>query len=331
MIRKAILEVVKRSEAKSRICLFDNCDRTAIKSHVLQKNGILREISENNHLIQLLPPSPFEIDKKGILDFKLVGINDVYTFQGFCSKHDAEIFKPIEIGSNLDFDNRDQQALFCYRGLCQEIRRKEIAKEWIGDLLMYFSDEDLIQIDSFNDGLSIGLKNLGFFKTEFEECMKSNNYDQFYLETIKIPRIELCISVPLNIGEMEIPDDGDYDKWIKHQLSPLAPPLAASFINVFPRKNDSMVICGYHKSYPCQWTIDFIKKIKNRAKRDVFKELSDLITLRLEFWAMSSSLFSKIDSKKIDEYKNLFTKNIYDHSPELKTRLNLFEILESED
>lgn len=319
-MKKAVLEARRKSEKKERNCMFNNCTHKTIKSHVLQKNGILREISENNHLIQMVPSNPFEMTEKGISDFKLVGINDVYTFQGFCATHDSNVFKSIETESTLNFYDNNQQALFCYRGLCQEIRRKEIATEWIVELKPHFPRAFLPLVESLIDGYNDGIENLNLFKTELEKNIISKNSDSFYFETIKIPKIELCISVPLNIGELKIPKDFNYIKWRKEkQIMP------TSFINVFPKENESYVIVGFHKDYPCDWTINFIKKIKSENKKEIFKELSDLVTLRLEFWSMSKYLFDQIPQIKIAEFKFLFSQNVYNHSPKLETELNLFE------
>ncbi len=322
-MKKVILEALRKSESKIRFCMFDNCQNRAIKSHVLQKNGILREISENNHLIELLPSNPFEMEEIGISDFKLVGINNVYTFQGFCKKHDAEIFKPIEKASNLEFENKNQQALFCYRGLCQEIRRKEKAIEMTIDLKNCLPKESVEILNCLIEGYFDGIKNLNYFKNELEKSILSDNYDLFYFETTKIPRIDLCISVPLNISEPEIPSDYDYEKWKRNKVLPFS----TSFINVFPKGTNTIIIVGYHIKYPCEWTFNFIKRINNGTKKDVLKELSDLITLRLEFWAMSPSLFRMIDKKELDKYKSLFIENVLNHSPKLKTELNLFKNL----
>lgn len=319
-MKKMLFETIRKSENKTRICMYDECTLPAIKSHVLQKNGILRQIAEDNHLIQQSIPNPFYSDTKGIMDFKSVGVNNVYTFSGFCKKHDDEVFKPIESIPDLEFNSPDRQALFCYRGLCQEIRRKEIAIEWIKDIRKQVTNEATEMMGYLSDGYIGGLKNLNYFKIELEKSIKSNNYEKFHFETITIPRIELCISVPLNIGELEIPEDGDYDKWNAN----LEFPAPTSFINVFPRDKDSVVICGYHKDFPCPWTIDFIKQMKTGDRKLIFKALSDLITMRLEFWVMSQSLFDNIEADKIEEYKKLFTENVYDHSPELETSLNLF-------
>ena len=67
-------------------------------------------------------------------EFKLVGVNNVYTFPGFCSIHDSSIFKTIESIETLDLQDKEQQSLFAYRGLCQEIRRKEISTETLEEL-----------------------------------------------------------------------------------------------------------------------------------------------------------------------------------------------------
>jgi hypothetical protein len=319
-MRKAVLEARRKSEKKERICMFNGCTHKTIKSHVLQKNGILREISVNNHLIQMIPTNPFEMNEKGISDFKLVGINDVYTFQGFCAIHDSNVFKLIETESTLNFFDKNQQALFCYRGLCQEIRRKEIATEWIVELKPHFPPPFLPLVESLIDGYNDGIENLNLFKNELEKNIISENSDSFYFETIKIPKIELCISVPLNIGELNIPKDSNYKKWREEkQIMP------TSFINVFPKENESYVIVGFHKDYPCDWTINFIKKMKAENKKEIFKELSDLVTLRLEFWSMSKYLFDQIPQIKIAEFKFLFSQNVYNHSPKLETELNLFE------
>ena len=63
----------RTSKRKSRKCLIDNCNKTAIKSHTLQKNGILKEISEKNHLYQFSNVPPFQKQKKGNYELKKIG------------------------------------------------------------------------------------------------------------------------------------------------------------------------------------------------------------------------------------------------------------------
>lgn len=323
-MQKYLSEIKQKSEKKKRTCMFDSCHDIAIKSHVLQKNGILRDMSVDNHLIERVSTNFFEIQEKGISDFKRVGVNNVFTFNGFCQRHDSEIFKSIETDKTLCLDNPNQQLLFCYRGLCQEIRRKEIAYEWISDIRNVFPKEYLLILNSLADGYIDGLKNLNYFKTELEECIKSKNSDKFYFETLEIDRIELCISVPLNVGELEIPEENNYEKWRNNKKIPFT----TSFINVFPKGSSSYVIVGFHKEFPCQWTINLIEKIKKSNKKEILKELSDLVSLRLEFWALSLTLFDKIDKEEIKIYEKLIEENVFNHSEYMKTEINLFKSIE---
>ncbi len=322
MIQKDIFDTRRKLEKKARHCMFEDCQNVAISSHVLQKNGILKEISENNHLIELKPADPYKMEKEGISEFKLVGVNNVYTFPGFCSIHDSSIFKTIESSETLDLQDSEQQSLFAYRGLCQEIRRKEISLETLEDLKDKIPPDVRYLFDSLHDGYLDGLKNLTHFKKEFENCIKNKNFYRFHFETIQIPKIDVCISVPLNIGELEVRDENEtYDEWKINKVIPFT----TSFINVFPKGNFSYIIAGYHKDYTCKWTDNFNARVKRNKKDRLFKEISDLLTLRLEFWAMSPKLFATIRKVDFEKYKLLFADNVYDHSPKLKTKLNLFE------
>lgn len=306
---------------KNRSCLYSSCSQNAIKSHVLQKNGILKQISENNHLIELKPAKPFEMHNKGISDFKKVGVNNAYTFKGFCTTHDREIFEPIEKNNELNLQNPLQQTLFSYRGLCQEIRRKEIVIEFCRQMVKIVPQDAKPMFKVLNDGHIDGYKNLNYFRKELELALQNNKFKQFSFFTVKIPKIDLCISVPLNISELSNPEKLPYEEWKNKQKIPFT----TSFINVFPYKQDSYFIAVFHKKYPCRWTIKMVKKLKKISYKKILKELSDLIVLRLEFWVMSPTIFSKIPNQLLEKYKKIFSDNVYSHSEKLKTDLNLFE------
>ncbi|WP_157886984.1 hypothetical protein [Hymenobacter sp. PAMC 26628] len=308
---------------KKRICMYSGCNELAIKSYVLQKNGILRQISEDNHLIELKTTSLNEVEKKGMFAFKKIGVNDAYTFSGFCARHDSLIFKPIEDENLVDFYNPLHQSLFAYRGLCQEIRRKEISIEWIDDASMKLDPFSRIQFISLQDGYKLGVKNLSFFKLRIEKTIETEDFGEFIFNTIEMDKIDLCVSVPLNIDEEEDsnPLNLSYEEWKDN----LKFPFSTSFINIFPYKQKSYFIGGYHKDYPCKWTKNKINKLNYLKNKKLRKELSDFIVLRLEFWVMSPGLFKKIPPRVMEKYMQTFSKNIMSHKAKLKTDINLFE------
>jgi hypothetical protein len=76
-------------------------------------------IAKDGHVYQW-NLDPFEIQKRdGTVQHTLVGINSATTFTGFCSKHDQQLFKPIDIGSLLP--TKEQAFLLHYRALCREL------------------------------------------------------------------------------------------------------------------------------------------------------------------------------------------------------------------
>lgn len=317
-IESDINETWKKLKKKERICMFGDCNEKAINSHVFQKNGILKQMSEDNHLIQLFPADAFKTEETGLSQFKIIGINDAYSFKGFCKDHDTKLFSPIETKDNLNLFNTNNQALFSYRGLCQEIQRKEISIEFISKMILltgYPNAKPLL------DGYKSGIKNLTFFKKELESAIVNQDFSKFYFSTVELPKIELCISVPLNVGDLENPNNIPYDEWKQNERFPRT----TSFINVFPYKKKSYFIGGFHKDYPCNWTKKKLKKLSYSKNKIILKELSDLIVLRLEFWAMSPRLFKSIPTETLKKYKLTFSENIYNHSPSIKTKINLFK------
>ena len=107
-------------------CMAPGCNDKCINSHVLQKNGILSQIASNNHIIEMKPTTIWEIETHSLFKYQKIGINDGFTFPGFCAFHDKEIFKEIE-STTVKFDSYKAQCLFSYRGLCQEMKRKDVA------------------------------------------------------------------------------------------------------------------------------------------------------------------------------------------------------------
>jgi len=317
---KKFSDICRKAKDKKRCCMYDDCSLEAIRSHVLQKNGILNLIAEKGHLVQLTELNPYEFYNGDLPNLKSLGIKHVLTFKGFCKFHDSEIFKAIENSKTLDLYSKKHQALFCYRGLCQEIRRKEIVIEILEDSIAILPEESLKVNNLLLFGNRQGLKNLHFFRKELEDSLKNNDYSSFVFETLEIPKIDVCISTPLSLGKLNPPIDNDFEKWRAN----LPNPFITSFINVFPMNNKSYLITGYHKDYTCNWTNALVNKIKLADDKMILKEISDLIVLRLEFWAMSQTLFKKIPKAKWIEYNKIFSENVLSHDNELETKFNLF-------
>ncbi len=256
-------------------CMAPNCTEKSINSHVLQKNGILSQIAFNQHIIEVKPLSIWEMDELSVFKYQEIGVNDGFSFPGFCSFHDSEIFKDIE-SNTVDLDSYRTQCLFSYRGLCQEIKRKEQVELFLNDLLGIrekFSVIDVGQIfEDYKYGLSLGIRNLTFFKN-----------------------LEVCTSAPINIQEPneKAPESmEEYDNLYNVQNKKLP----TTFVNIFPTATDSIWIVGEHKEYRSSYTSRLINT-------DYEEALSELFILRMEYWCMSHSFFYKNINPKMAEIK----------------------------
>lgn len=310
----------RNSTSKSRKCLVDNCEKTAIKSHALQKNGILKQISEKNHLYQFSNVPPFQKAEKGNFELKRIGINDVFTFPGFCKEHDSSIFKPIE-QNRLDIESIESINLFSYRALCQEIRRKEIALDVAQKMIeTNFNFALVLYMTDFKTGLKNGLKNLYFFKKELENDLK-NSQDKLIHRICEIPKTEICISAPLNISDENNPLSQTHDQNGKV----LNNPFVTSFVNIFQYKEKSYLMITLSKEFPCNWTENLFNEFQGLKSPNHLKLISDLIATRFEFWCISPQLRNKLSNNKIAEMIKIWSDEVLNFDSIIKTEFNVFE------
>ncbi len=310
----------KSSKSRSRKCLVNDCNKLAIKSHALQKNGILKQMSEKNHLYQFSNVSPFQKANKGNYELARIGINEVYTFPGFCKVHDSKIFRPIE---NIPFDIKSDKCiiLFSYRALCQEIRRKEIALDVAKKMIeTNFNITLLILMYEFKKGLENGLKNLYFFKKELEKNFENPN-NNFIHKICEIPKTDICISAPLNIAD----ESNSLTKTHDTNGNIINNPFVTSFLNVFPFGDKSYVMITISKDYPCYWTENLFIKFQSIKHPNHLKLISDLITTRFEFWCISPKLRDCLSKDKVDEMMKIWGEEVLNFEANLETGFNVFD------
>ena len=310
----------RNSKNKSRECLVDGCEKTSIKSHALQKNGILKQISEKNHLYQFSNVPPFQKAVKGNFELSRIGINDVYTFPGFCKDHDSSIFKPIE-KNKFDIESDESINLFSYRALCQEIRRKEIALDIAKKMIeTNYNIALIVYMTDYKTGLINGLKNLYFFKKELENDLE-NPKGKFIHRICEIPKTEICISAPLNIYD----ENNELSKTHDNNGKVLNNPFVTSFVNLFPYQDKSYLMITLSKDFPCYWTENLFNEFRNLKHQKHLKLISDLITTRFEFWCISPKLKNTLSKNKITEMIDIWSDEVLNFDSIIETEFNVFE------
>ena len=123
--KKRIWEQVERvrSAFNSPNCFSPSgdCSRKIISAHTIQLKA-LSIIARKGHVYDFRPDLGQMFKNGENLEPKLKGIKQVSTFNGFCEKHDCELFKPVETEAYTALGKQHFALLF--RALAKELHGK---------------------------------------------------------------------------------------------------------------------------------------------------------------------------------------------------------------
>src|SRR5260221_8634107 len=103
----------------SKVCLspVKDCNGQIISAHTLSVQAMLRPISRKGK-VYALKANLFESSENSLFKLVLRGIGETSVFNGFCMKHDKQLFAPIE---DKPFTcSHEQIFLFAYRAIAKE-------------------------------------------------------------------------------------------------------------------------------------------------------------------------------------------------------------------
>lgn len=115
----------------------------------------------------------------GIPQPKKVGINKVSTFNGFCSKHDNELFERID---NIPLiPDHEQIGLYAYRCLCREFFVKENALHILekASSAQNIDEENRVLLENLSYGARIGFNWLATHKNYFDDALSKKYFPSF--------------------------------------------------------------------------------------------------------------------------------------------------------
>ena len=295
---------------------MDNCHETAINSHLLMVNGILNHVAEDGKLVELRTKSVYGL-KKGetkTAEFKKIGVHQAISLPVFCNFHDTTLFAEIE-QKQVDYTNYKHLALYCYRAICGEIRKKEISTEFNNRVLKSITLANLLSASTLslfegsNIGLKKGIEDLSFYAGDLYNDIHGTTR-HYYFRTFEIPLKGIyAASISTLFSGIEILDDTTVPNFI--------------FLAI-PMENSTQVIMGYHKDYINPKMITYIKRWEN-AKENQYGRLLTGILTQIETWGMSPSLYERLSKDNINRYLDLFSESIeWVEQPPIET-FNLFD------
>lgn len=235
-LAKSFNESKKKAKISIRKCYYPNCDDDSINSHLLQKNGILSSIETNGHLYQQV----IDQFKTPPIYFKRIGINEVFSFNCFCNKHDTSLFDKIE-NHDIDFSNYEHLLLLKLRTVLNEKNKKEIVIKQHEILKNEYSQTvDVSNLHDYNEQEKIGLVDLEKIESKIWSDLKSCD-ESFIFKVREFEFKEVCLSAYFTYettNELE-----EYKN--KHGNYP--DEISDIFINFFPYKKKSILVMSYMK------------------------------------------------------------------------------------
>ncbi len=275
---------------KQRTCLYNGCGEKSIASHLLQKRGILSQIAEDNHVYTYYT-NPQTNESK----LRRTGINDAFSFQGYCGKHDDILFQPIE-KTDPDFSSTTNRLLFTFRAIYNELCKKEVVNDGFTRALNASSLDGFIDKNYLKGYLhqnNLGARDLKYY-LDLAHKNYQNGANDFTFSSMSIPKIPLCISTIISV---ESAIEMAYQSLVnKPQFEDkIIPPL---IINCFPYGHESKMLIAYPKTDSTR--IDqFLEDHVNMIAQDTtLKSLSDLIIKFSETWACSPSFYASNIQRK---------------------------------
>lgn len=293
--KSIIAQLFKRAKEAKWKCLYPNCEKDSIQSHLLQKNGILSTISVNRHVHEIR----FVHNKKERYEVKLIGLNEAFTFPGFCISHDTSLFEKIENGNKIDFNDYHTQLLFSYRALVNEKRKKEIMVNFYNRILesnelKHFVNEDYItNLNTSTTATLEGLADKPYYEELFLHNIENTERRDFFFITRTLNRIEICSSAvftfetSLELRQMQLARD------------PLLKlPLTGIFFNLLPTKDKSYLVIGCLKERLSRCK-SYLLEFESCTEERLLQLISNILLAQVENWLFSTEFYnSKLKSKE---------------------------------
>jgi hypothetical protein len=320
LVNKKTLAIIEKFRIKAfnknRECFESNCHELAIDSHILQKNGIISKISENGHVVECVI-DPFQKDS---LKFKKTGINNVFTFKGFCKTHDNKLFKEIE-QNDFDLTEYRHQLLFAYRSSVNESRKKEVVIDYYKMLMT----SPAINLSSFHlsnliKSEKMGINDSNYTRSILKKNLKDLSSGDLRFYTHELPYFGVCVS-----GVYTFETSNEIEKMGIEGNPKFMEPLTDVFVSFVPLIDKSILSIGFIKNYNKDCDLFYESLFNRKNNKEIVQHISDLMLLQIENWIISESFYySKVvpNESTIKSIINWAQKN-WDERSTLK--INLFE------
>jgi hypothetical protein len=181
-IKAEFAKVWKKAHALRVCCHPDapkGCSDKVIRAHTVSRAAGLARIARKGH-VYMLKVDFWASDDSERMPCKDVGIKEATTFSGFCARHDAELFAPLE--TQPFHATQEQLHLLGYRAICREYFLKRVMVRAfdanLSLIVRHYGKHSLPfeQMYVSRAGARAGLEAFQAQKTLYEEALTSKDY-----------------------------------------------------------------------------------------------------------------------------------------------------------
>ena len=309
---KILTSIRKNINKKNKICMVDGCEATAINSHILQRHGILDNIIENGHMIELRPNDMFKWNADDApVDFRSVGLNEAISHPLFCNHHDTELFIDIEKGIP-DLNNYRNMLLFSYRAICADEYKKRFEAEFINrQIQSQILNFDNNHLSAVRQAFLEGARDLEQMRNLILDEIKGSN-DRFEIVHLEYPFFPIYASWPFNFetnpNKLESPEMWD-----------------GGIVHIIPLNGKLHIIFVYLKECLNEDMGKYIDNWKAADKTTFGKLLTDLFSQRIENFVMSPSLYRSLNIRNIKNFFKFLLSSYEVYDMNRYADFNIFE------
>lgn len=168
-------------------------DGKIVSAHSLSIGSVLRKISTDSH-VYAKDPNPGFAEGVNPIQIKRVGISNVSVFNGFCAKHDRDLYSCIE---NEAFNFTPvQNFMLSYRTVCRECYLKRRMAEGIPTIEEYKKihgiEEDVVAHESdilFQASALRGATELEAYKAKLDLYLENRSFGRLVTKALIFPTL----------------------------------------------------------------------------------------------------------------------------------------------
>lgn len=290
----------------------NDCPNEAIRAHSIQNAQAIEFLAEKNHVVAAMPK--FGTSGPSV-EFSEVGRNRASTFHGLCSKHDAEIFSPIETRP-ISLDEPLHLFLLAYRAVIRELqvcsRAGVMAQRGYIDRVEAGLDpkDTPTPTGIFAMSRLMVAYETAMFKSAFDDAYLGQRYDGFEHDVLTFERCRPSIAAS---ALFSLADHHKNSEALRVTLTvlPLTESVTAAVLS-YPRKSARRARAG------------LAEVLKSKGQKQQLA-LSRYVLNHVENFILAPSFFNSWPAEKKDAVQNYFVRTLL--SDDLTTNrddLNLF-------